>query len=346
MFKLNVDDTWVKGSLHCHSTASDGILKPKEVVDYYLSRGYGLIAITDHGKITTEHINNQRGILLSSIEISKGTSKLRDNYHIVAIGVDDPALNDLKSPSEVIDEINASGGVAIIAHPYWSELVYEDLINLSGYIGIEVYNTGCDVEVTKGYSTVHWDDLISSGVKSWGFAVDDAHRYFVPPIDADGGWIWVKVTDKSPEAVIESLKAGHFYSSMGPKINRLEMSESLIHVELTPVTRVNIVSRNGRGLSIEKRYLLRLIKMWKSPGRRCHLERMFDSIEVNEKNGLTRAFITGKKLKAETAFDRKGLKLLHIEAKFDGDYVRIEAIDKNGRTAWSNPLLLGKIHAQ
>jgi len=338
MFKLDMDETWVKSSLHCHSTSSDGILKPKEVVDYYLSRGYSLIAITDHGKITTEHIDNQKGILLPSIEISKGTSKLRENYHIIAIGVEDPTLNDLKNPSEVIDEINAAGGAAIIAHPYWSGLVYEDLINLSGYIGIEIYNAGCDVEVTKGYSTVHWDDLTSSGVKSWGFAVDDAHRYFVPPIDADGGWIWIKVTDKSPKAVIESLKAGSFYSSMGPKINKLEMSESLIHVELTPVTRVNMVSRNGRGLSVEMKYLRKLITMWKSPSKRHYLERTFDNIEVNEEDSLMRVFLTGKKLKAETTFDGRGLKLLHIEAKFDGDYMRVEAIDNNGRTAWSNPI--------
>jgi hypothetical protein len=342
VLKLNVDNTWVKASLHCHSTASDGKLEPREVVHYYLSRGYGLITITDHDKITTGYDDFPKGMFLPGVEIPKGKTKLGADYHIIAIGVDDPTIVGLQSPSEVIDEVNAAGGVAIIAHPYWSGLVYEDLIALKGYIGIEIYNTGCDVEVAKGYSTVHWDSLISSGIKAWGFAVDDAHRYSTPPIDADGGWIWVKVADKNQEAVIDSLKKGCFYSSTGPSIKKLEMSENSVHVELTPVTRVNLVSRNGRGLSIEISQLKNLVEKWKKQSERRYLELKFDNLETVEKKGLTKVFLTSKDLKAETAFDRKGLRLLDIKAKSGYDYQRLEAIDQYGKTAWSNPLFSNK----
>jgi len=340
VLKFNVDNTWIKSSLHCHSRASDGMLDPKEVAQHYLSRGYHLVIITDHNKITTGYGDRPDMMFMPGVEISKGKTKLGGDYHLVALGVDDPAIINLASPQEVIDEVNAAGGVTIIAHPYWSGLVHEDLTTLSRYVGVEIYNTGCDVEVAKGYSTVHWDDLISSGIKTWGFAVDDAHRYFRPPIDTDGGWVWIKASEMNQKAVMDSLKSGCFYSSMGPAISRLEMSENSVHVEMTPVARVNIVSRNGTGLSVELSQLMKLIEMWKEQGVRRYLGAEFQNLEKVEKKGLTKIFLSGGNIMLKVAFDKKGLRLLDIKAKFDYQYMRLEAIDQQGRKVWANPFLV------
>jgi len=337
VLKFNVDDTWIKSSLHCHSRASDGMLDPKDVAQYYLSRGYHLVIITDHNKITTGYGDHPDMMFMPGVEISKGKTKLGGDYHIVALGIDDPAIINLETPQEIVDKVNSAGGVAIIAHPYWSGLVHEDLTALSQYVGVEIYNTGCDVEVAKGYSTVHWDDLISSGIRTWGFAVDDAHRYSRPPIDTDGGWVWVKANEMNRKAVIDSLKSGYFYSSRGPMIKRLEISESSVHVKVTPVTRINIVSRNGTGLSIELNQLKKLIKMWKGQSVRRYLGAEFVNLEKVKKKGLTKVFLTGENLIVEVTFDKRGLRLLDIKAKFDYKYMRLEAIDQHGKTAWINP---------
>jgi len=339
MYRLNIDETWVKGSLHCHSTLSDGFLSQTEVADYYLSKGYGLLAITDHGKIATDYINDQEGIFLTGLEISKGKGRLKEPYHIIGLGVDDPGLNDFSSPSEVIDEINSVGGLAIIAHPYWSSLVHEDLVGLKGYVGIEVYNTGCDVEVAKGYATTHWDSILSSGVECLGFAVDDAHRYFVPPIDADGGWIWLKNAD-DPETAMKLLRTGQFYSSTGPVLKTLEMSDRIVSLRSTPVTRVNIVSHNGRGLCIDMNNLRWLLNAWKKPVERLRMARMYESVETNLESGVTTAFLNGKEWKAKITFSQKGIEQLKIEDDTFSRYVRIEALDQHGHTAWSNPMFL------
>ena len=339
MYRLNIDETWVKGSLHCHSTSSDGFLSPREVSNYYLSKGYGLLAITDHGKITTDYINDQEGIFLTGIEISKGESKLKEPYHIVGLGVYDPGLKGLSSPSEVIDEINSAGGLAIIAHPSWSSLVNEDLVDLKGYVGIEVYNTGCDVEVAKGYATTHWDSILSSGVGCLGFAVDDAHRYYVPPIDADGGWIWIKKAD-NPKTAIKLIKTGQFYSSTGPEFKALEMSSHLVRLRSTPVIRVNMVSHNGRGLCIDMNNLQWLLKAWKRPVERHKMARMYESVEANMEGGVATAFLDSKAWRAEITFNPKGIEQLEIKASNFSKYVRIEALDQHGHTAWSNPVFL------
>lgn len=37
-----------KANLHCHSNLSDGKLTPEELAQAYKSRGYSILAITDH----------------------------------------------------------------------------------------------------------------------------------------------------------------------------------------------------------------------------------------------------------------------------------------------------------
>ncbi|MEM2888721.1 MAG: hypothetical protein QXI71_05375 [Candidatus Bathyarchaeia archaeon] len=339
MYRFVADENWVKGSLHCHSTSSDGHLSPGDVADYYVSRGYGLLALTDHGKITTNFVNDGECTVLTGIEVSKGQSKLGEPYHIVALGVDDPSINDLNSPLEVIDNVKSAKGLVIVAHPSWSSLVHEDLAVLKDYSGIEVYNTGCDVEVAKGYAVSHWDNLLSMGRECWGYAVDDAHRYLVPPLDADGGWICIeKPSDNT--AAMKMLKTGQFFSSTGPRFKSLEMSDSAVHLKCSPVTRVNIVSHNGRGLCISMNDLGYLLKAWKNPSERQKMAHRYRQVEVNTENKVTTAFLDEIAWKAKIVFSPKGIEQVEVESRIFLRYMRVEASDLKGRTAWSNPIYL------
>ncbi len=338
MYRLDVDESWVKASLHCHTTSSDGFLSPEEVADFYHSRKYGLLAVTDHSNVTKSHINSREGAFLTGIEVSKGASRLEEPYHIVGVGVDLPRFSNLSSPQEAIDRINGAGGLAFIAHPSWSSLVHEDLVCLKDYAGIEVYNTGCDVEVAKGYAVTQWDSLLSSGAKCWGFAVDDAHRYTVPPIDADGGWVVLKADD--PAKMVESLKTGQFYSSTGPEIRAVKISSRAVHLRFFPVFRVNIVSHDGSGLCFDVDNLRELLKAWREPVQRKGMARMYNNVEANVEGGVTSANIDGKSWKAEIAFSPKGIEQVKVEVSHFREYVRVEATDERGKTAWINPLLL------
>lgn len=40
--------TYYKANLHCHTTLSDGKLTPEEIKEAYKSRGYQVVAFTDH----------------------------------------------------------------------------------------------------------------------------------------------------------------------------------------------------------------------------------------------------------------------------------------------------------
>lgn len=331
---------WLKGAIHCHSTVSDGLLNPEDVARFYEARGYTLLSITDHHKIVSK-VKCFNGIYQPGVEISRDKCKLGEPYHIVALGVDDPAILDIKDAQLLIDYVNDVGGLTFIAHPYWSSLLHEDLIRLEGYVGIEVYNTGCDVEVAKGYSLTHWDDLLSSGKKVWGLAVDDSHSYLLPLKDADGGWIWVNVDDENSDEILKSIREGRFYSSMAPKITTFKYASNYLRIESSPISRLNIVTINGRGLSISLEAITNLIRDWRDPYKRKLLRdefvRDFDYVNEEEGRKIYLETVTNKTF----AVEMKDAGIVKFEAKgeFKYPYIRIEIIDNKGRYAWVNPII-------
>jgi len=58
----------LRGQMHCHSTNSDGIFTPDEVVALFKSVGYDFCTITDHNYITTEPAGNELIWLCDSYE--------------------------------------------------------------------------------------------------------------------------------------------------------------------------------------------------------------------------------------------------------------------------------------
>jgi hypothetical protein len=335
-FMMN-DGLWLKGSLHCHSTLSDGLLMPEDVARFYEERDYMLLSITDHNKICK--VKDFKGVYIYGIEVSKGKCKLGESYHIVALGFDDPAVLNISDAQSTIDYINGSGGLAFIAHPYWSNLVYEDLSTLTGYVGIEIYNTGCDVEVAKGYSLIHWDCLLSSGRKMLGLAVDDAHRYFKPPIDANGGWIWVNVNDVSAEGALKAIRDGRFYSSMSPKILLFNYTLNSLSIDSTPVNRVNLITLNGRGLSVTLDTITRLLDFWMHPEKRKICEDTVADIDFSNEGNRQKVYIeTKKNEKILIELNNKGIVKTEVKKEFKYPYLRVEIVDSEGKCAWINPI--------
>jgi len=251
---------WVKGNLHSHTTFSDGMLTPQQLVYLYERNGYDFIAITDHGVIAPiDDLSKEDFLVLRGVELAVGSGELGDPFHIVAIGIDEqlPVKNIKRDtdPQEVIDLIKEHEGEAIIAHPYWSSLTLRDLESLRNYLGIEVFNTTCLVSIGKGLSTVHWDYLLTKKKQIYGFAVDDVHWHFDEhrPPDALGGWVMVRVQDLSPSAILKALREGLFYSSTGPVIESIDIKGDEIYVRCSPVKYINFIVDRYRGRRITAR---------------------------------------------------------------------------------------------
>ncbi len=125
-----------------------------------------------------------------------------------------------------------------MAHPYWHDLTLDDLLTLKGHIGIEIFNTGCWLEIQKGHSLVHWDGVLRRGQRTWGLAVDDSH--FAYP-DHGRGWLMLRSQRLDTESVLSALKQGHFYASMGPEIYDVRLDGRKVTVDCSPARSIYLV---------------------------------------------------------------------------------------------------------
>ncbi len=247
---FNISGDWYKGNLHVHTTNSDGLISAEEVVKRYRDNGYSFLAITDHNLITdASEYSSQDFLLIRGTELDVDRTELGDTFHLIGFdmrdGVELPKSLDVQ---QTIDFLIKGGGKVFVAHPYWSGLTAKDMISLEGYLGVEVFNTGCQLEIAKGISSVHWDDLLARGKRLWGFAVDDAHWR---TDDGFKGWIMVKAVELTKPAIVDAIEKGYFYSSCGPWIYNIELDDRHISVKCSAVKKINFVCNTHRGKSFQ-----------------------------------------------------------------------------------------------
>ncbi len=226
---------WLRGNLHTHTTNSDGKVSLETAARWFADHGYDFLAITDHNRVTPIPADGAPLILFSGAEITAHRNGV--DYHVLAIGVDGAPLPYHADPQKTIKAINAAGGLAIIAHPYWHDHTLNDLLPLEGHAGIEIFNSGCWLELQKGHSLVHWDLLLRRGQRIWGFAADDSHWGYP---DYGLGWVVVKAAAREPAAILAALRAGEFYCSMGPQIHDVALDERLVTVRCSPARAVYV----------------------------------------------------------------------------------------------------------
>jgi hypothetical protein len=293
---FNAEGEWLRGNLHTHSTASDGIRSPQAVVDHYAAEGYDFLSITDHGKITDPSKLEPRGIILiPAQEISLGRTEAGTTFHIVAIGIKTQLkhrdFNLEGDPQRAINDAKKQGAVVILAHPYWSGLNKNDMLHLTSYDGVEVYNSNCEIYNGAGDSRPHVDSILADGRRTLLFATDDHHGTPEPKKIPDSAISWISVKAKrDPASIVTSIKSGMFYASNGPELKGIRIEEGTIVAETSPSVSIGFISTPSRGT-----------KYW-----------------ANDKPLTEAAYSPRKK---ET-------------------YIRVEATDQNGRTAWSNPIYI------
>ncbi len=298
------DGIWLRCALHAHTTRSDGELAPRHLARHYARASYDVLAMTDHWRITDEQSVDAL-LVIPGVELNCILPGARDG-HVLGFGVDAPE-DDLhalaREHSDLVataDWIEARGGVAYLAHPYWTGVTPGTLELPANVAGIEVYNAGCELEVGRGLSAVHWDELLEAGRLCPAIAADDSHY---PGFDSDLAWTWVKAAERSQAAVLASLAAGSCYSSTGPLIHGVSLDGESVEVRCSPCRTVTLVSGRATGAAVNTGRL----------GYRhnaSELERDSDGLVVHAR----------------------------LEVPPSAKHVRVEITDAAGRKAWANPL--------
>ena len=294
---------WLRCALHAHTTSSDGELTPDGLAAHYARAGYDVLAITDHW-VRTDAAPVGDLLVIPSVELNCVLPEARDG-HVLGFGVAcEPAelaslgaeYADLARTAEWIGE---RGGVAYLAHPYWTGAIPGRLELPANVTGLEVYNAGCELEVGRGLSSVHWDELLEAGRICPAIATDDSHH---PGFDSDHAWTWVRAADRSAAGVLAALASGSFYGSNGPTIHHVRFEPGLVEVRCSPCRSVTLLSGKSTGSAV-------------NAGR---LGYRHGGVVLQTDDA---GFVTTARLDVPPA----------------ARHVRVEVADALGRKAWANP---------
>jgi hypothetical protein len=298
--------TCYKANLHTHSTTSDGKLSVEELCRAYRKRKYDIIAVTDHYRS-----NAVSALIGSEITVINGMEFHPQGprnilFHIVALNIPE----NFKHPSSLtcqdgIKRVIAAGGECFLAHPYWSGFTVADILPLNRLIiGIEVFNSASRY-IGKSFSMQIWDDLLDAGMMVPAFAVDDTHN----PRDMFRGWTMICAKDKSATAVMEAIKHGHFYSTMGPEFHKISLKGRTLTINCTPAVEIiGICNRNN--------------------GECGNIPEMD-------------ATLTGSSCVHYKTVEKTEC-VINIPHDPAITYVRCQIMDKFGNYAWTNPIRLAK----
>ena len=241
-----------RGNLHTHSTRSDGVLAPEEVCRRYRAEGYDFMALTDHFVgaygypiVDTVPFRAEGFTTLLGAELHSGAMANGELWHILAVGLpagfapsDSPDFRPKQgqeSGPEIAARAVAAGAFVAIAHPQWSGLTLADARTISAAHAVEIYNHGCAMGCDRPDGAVIADLLLTEGRRLTLIATDDAH--FSEP-DHFGGWTIVKAERNEPEALLDALKRGDFYSSQGPELRDVRIEGDRVVVECSAVVSV------------------------------------------------------------------------------------------------------------
>jgi predicted metal-dependent phosphoesterase TrpH len=135
---------------HCHTRHSnDNYLEPLVLVRRARALGLDAIVVTEHHSVEASepvaHIGREEGLLvLRGVEISS------DRGHMLAFGVEDDGWNvwgrnNYIPLQELIERIDALGGICVPAHPFREvglASLLEGLLDLTGIAAVETHNGG------------------------------------------------------------------------------------------------------------------------------------------------------------------------------------------------------------
>lgn len=307
-----VDGNWYSGSVHNHTTASDGKNSVAELAGWYQGHGIDFVVITDHNVVTDVSEANDLDItVIPGAEIAVCWDAAF-GAEILSLGIETVKRQGIH-PQDVIHDVLDQGGLPFLSHPYLSGVYSGLIMGLEGLMGIEIYNLFGANLGNRGKATVHMDDLMAVGKILWGLATDDRHA-----IDDTGpqAWIEVKAESKDRNTILMAMKKGLYYSTTGVKIHDISITDTHVRVKCSEAQRVTFST----------------------------LPWLSAKVDADDQGPMTEAAVEldaiGSSQMIEL-FNRqlidKGMQSAPKEIR---PHVRIEIDDGQGGFAWSNPLPL------
>ena len=257
------EGSFFRGNLHCHSNRSDGLLEPEGVLGAYRDAGYDFVCLSDHfeeehgWRITdTRKLRDEGFTTIIGAELSSAPWDDRHAYWVTAAGL--PVDFEAPPPDDRAEAIRrawALGAFVIMLHPGLNNLplaATDGLAALDAVHAVEVYNHNAAMAATPdgAHGAYMLDGLLEKGRRVLVNAGDDAH--FGHPLDRFGGWVEVHCERLDQEALLDSLKAGRYYSTQGPSLRELLVDGDRLYVETSDAYAITLTGGGDRWQSAEE----------------------------------------------------------------------------------------------
>lgn len=235
-----------KTNLHAHTTNSDGVFHPHQVVDLYHNAGYSILSITDHNEITypwtafssinTIYENrNPDALGMLAIEGNELSAAHHTGSYLNAVPGSGADMNEAFNTMTQID------GLGAFKHPgrYWNistQYLPGDQYSIDWYsnyyesypviVGMELFNMGDRYPNDR----VLWDELLTRMMPDrpvWGHSNDDMHN----TNQLFKNYNYMLMPELSPEAFRASMGNGASYFAHEPLGNgdsKLPQIDSII----------------------------------------------------------------------------------------------------------------------
>jgi hypothetical protein len=212
----------LKGDLHTHTLASDGVLTAEELALRAVRHGLDFLAITDHNQaISREALPQMLGLTLIP-----GVEWTHYKGHANFLGVDLPYDGSFaaNTPEEVagrFDSARSRGALISVNHPFEECCIFQFDLDALPFDCLEVWNGPMRESNLKAIGL--WQSLLAAGRKVPICGGSDYHRD-TPFIFPGGPTTCVYALSSGPNDILSALKEGHAYIIFAPNGPWLELS--------------------------------------------------------------------------------------------------------------------------
>ena len=293
-----------KGDLHLHSTRSDGQGTPEEMFDRLIDRGFDFCCLADHD--LPSQTQRHHGLLALT-----GQEASAESGHVVVLSTNLVRAAEWTT-AEQLAAFRASGGFTILSHPKIREFTPRPgptytarrlVCELPGrFDGIEVYTH--NVGSGPRVAVDRLEVVWSAMVLPWGAQIAEEFR----PV-----WAFGASDGHHVDHINENVGVVVWADTLSPAALMASLAKGAFYALADTKTRFRDISVQANSL------------------RACASEAVM--LRVVKAGGRPAWGVNGR------AEDR-----LEIRYTINGDegYLRLEAMDADGGSAYSNPIFVGK----
>ena len=213
---------WLKGDLHAHTLASDGVLTAEELAWRARRHGLDFLAITDHNQPVAAAALPQ----VPGLTLIPGLEWTHYHGHANFLGCDQPydgtfATNTLADSLARFRSARERGALISVNHPFDAGCEFALDLQAVPFDCLEVWNGPMRESNLKAMGL--WHSLLVAGQKVPICGGSDYHRD-TPFIFLGGPTTCVYAESASAADILAALKAGHAYLTFAPNGPWLELS--------------------------------------------------------------------------------------------------------------------------